>query len=58
MEKQLLLLVLNQIRTPANAGSFFRYTATCSEVFVVVVLLFALSQMNGEEKQKAEMRHK
>lgn len=31
MGKQLLLLVFNQIKTPANSGSFFRDRAACSK---------------------------
>lgn len=59
MGKQLLLLVLNQIKTPANSGSFFRDRAACSKKgFRLVCFFFSCSQMNGEEKQKAETRHK
>lgn len=65
MGKQLLLLVLNQIITPANAGLrglfFFQmYSHLLREgggVFGFDVWGFFLLA-NGEEKQKAEARRK
>lgn len=66
MGKQLLLLVLNQIITPANAGLqglfFFQMHSHLLReggggVFGFDVWGFFLLA-NGEEKQKAEARHK